>query len=78
VYDSLNLKGAQEKKFIGNLHSKAVITEKELLVGSANFTARSMYYNVENAIYTNDMESVKASKSFFLNLWNKLRVASAI
>lgn len=78
VYDSLNLKGTRGKKFIGNLHSKAVMTEKELLVGSANFTARSMYYNIENAIYTNDVVSVKTANTFFLTLWNKLRVASAI
>ena len=78
VYQPENVVGLHEGRFIGNLHSKAVVTESELLVGSANLTGLSMYYNIENALYTNDLESVKTANSFFLDLWNKLRPAIAI
>jgi phosphatidylserine/phosphatidylglycerophosphate/cardiolipin synthase-like enzyme len=64
--------------FVGNLHSKAIITESELLVGSANLTVMSMYNNVETAIYTNHIESVKTANDFFELLWVKLRSPNAI
>lgn len=66
------------KKFVGNLHSKSVITESELLVGSANLTSQSMLSNVENAIYTNHKVSVKVANEFFLSLWNELRSPNAL
>jgi len=78
VYGPKHLKDEYEGKFIGNLHSKAVMTEAELLVGSANLTGMSMYYNVENAIYTNDPESVRSANRFFISLWDKLRPVYAI
>lgn len=66
------------RKFVGNLHSKAVITESELLVGSANLTAMSLYHNVENALYTTHNKSVKTANDFFRSLWNELRPINAI
>ena len=78
IYDPNHLEDEYERKFIGNLHSKAVITETELLVGSANLTGMSMYHNVENAIYTNDGKAVGDAKDFFVDLWDRLRPVYAI
>jgi len=77
AYGSLYLKDSK-KKFVGNLHSKTVMTESELLVGSANLTAMSLYHNVENALYTNHQVSVKQANDFFDSLWIKLRPPNAI
>jgi phosphatidylserine/phosphatidylglycerophosphate/cardiolipin synthase-like enzyme len=78
VYHPEYIKDIGEGKFIGNLHSKAVVTENALLVGSANLTAMSLYYNIETALYTNDMKSVEQANEFFVNLWNRLSIVGAI
>jgi len=56
---------------ITNLHMKAyLIDEKKLLIGSANFTQRGLFIkrfngNVENAIYTDEMEVIDDFKSYY-------------
>jgi phosphatidylserine/phosphatidylglycerophosphate/cardiolipin synthase-like enzyme len=64
--------------YVGNLHSKSLSTETELLVGSANVTAHALYHNVETALYTNDPKTVESANSFFLDIWKRLRRPDAI
>lgn len=59
----------REMQYIGNLHSKMVLTENFLLVGSANLTANSLKKNEESAIITNDPNAIKAATDQFMEVW---------
>lgn len=67
-YNKNHLKKKQTK-YIGNLHSKMILTNDYLLVGSANLTPLSKRKNEESAILTNDEKLVKEATSHFLEIW---------
>jgi len=67
-YHKNNLKKKQIK-YIGNLHSKMILTNNYLMVGSANLTPLSKRKNEESAILTNDEELIKKATNHFLEIW---------
>ncbi len=58
---------------IGNLHSKMMLSEQYLLVGSANLTTRSLGTNEESAVFTNDPELVQRAYDHFRLVWNQFK-----
>lgn len=47
------------------VHSKVVLTENATIVGSINFDLRSFYQQFENAVYTNDKQTMKDVQADF-------------
>jgi hypothetical protein len=69
-YSRERLRSTYEVPYIGNLHSKMIVTEKYLLVGSANVTKQSLEYNLETAIGTNDPDLIHVAKSAFEEVYD--------
>lgn len=59
-----------EFKRIGNLHSKMIISEIGVLIGSANLTNNSLISNYETAFFTNKPQIIQVAKENFENVWS--------
>ena len=55
---------------IRDLHAKAVITDDNAIVGSANLTEKGVSGRTEIAVLFNNTEKVNELKRWFENLWN--------
>ncbi|HGE70601.1 TPA: hypothetical protein ENX78_07185 [Candidatus Poribacteria bacterium] len=60
---------------VANLHAKMFIIDKSrLLISSANVTVPSLRKNIEVAISTTNIDTVKEADRFFDEIWNSLEV----
>ncbi|MHA1439604.1 MAG: phospholipase D-like domain-containing protein [Promethearchaeota archaeon] len=69
AFDFKNLIESLKGKFIGNLHSKDIITDRGILIGSANVTQYSLAHNFETAIFTNNLKIIQKANSIFNDIW---------
>lgn len=56
----------------GYLHSKMMVTENAVMVGSANLTKLSLKKNEESAIYSNSTNIIEQATNHFLLVWDRL------
>jgi phosphatidylserine/phosphatidylglycerophosphate/cardiolipin synthase-like enzyme len=59
----------KDGRYIGNLHSKMIINENSILVGSANLSQLSLLSNEESGIYTNHPDIVEKARLHYLKIW---------
>lgn len=50
-------------------HKFAIIDDKLLITGSANWTAQAFFGNHDNVIITNEQTAIKSYKEEFEQLW---------
>lgn len=70
-FEDLNMR----KMRVTNLHAKMLIIDyRKLLIGSANITIPSLCRNIEVAITTTHLPTVKEAERFFEEVWNSLEI----
>lgn len=78
AFDRKHLKQKKNKRYVGNLHSKTLITDIGILVGSANVTQYSLVHNFESAIYTNNPRVIERAIIVFNQFWEVFEYPSII